>query len=328
MTILKARRNVLLAAMLLSAGLNQVHAQSDAGSKFPTKTIKLVVGFAPGGGTDSAARTIAMKMAEILGQPVVVENRAGAGGNIACEIIARAAPDGYTIGLANIGSLAVNPHVQGGTSYNTLKDFEMISGGVSFSNVLVVRSDSPIKNLTEFIQAGQNKDKPLFYGTAGIGSAGHLSGELFRIRSGMNTEHINYKGGGPVMTDLLGGNIEAVYASAPTAVPMIKAGRLRGLAVTGAQRAQSLPDIPTIAELGFPGYQATNWYGFIAPAHTPKDIVNKLNQSIVAALNDPATKERLLSHGMEPDPTTPEAFTNFVKSEYDTWGKVVKELKL
>ena len=318
----------LFAVILLGLGLNTAQAQSDAASKFPTKTIKLVVGFAPGGGTDSSARTIAMKLSELLGQTVVVENRAGAGGNIACEIIARATPDGYTIGLANIGSLAVNPHVQGGTSYNTLKDFEMISGAVAFSNVLVVRADNPIGNLDEFIKAGQNKDKPLFYGSAGIGSAGHLSGELFRMKAGMNTEHINYKGGGPVMTDLLGGNIEAVFASAPTAVPLIKGGKLRALAVTGAQRAQSLPDVPTIAELGFPGYQATNWYGFIAPANTPKDIIDKLNKAIVTALNDPATKERLLNSGMEPDPTTPEAFTAFVKQEYETWGKVVKELKL
>lgn len=318
----------LFAVILLGLGLNTAQAQSDAANKFPTKTIKLVVGFAPGGGTDSSARTIAMRMSELLGQTVVVENRAGAGGNIACEIIARAAPDGYTIGLANIGSLAVNPHVHGGTSYNTLKDFEMISGAVAFSNVLVVRADNPIGNLAEFIQAGKNKDKPLFYGSAGIGSAGHLSGELFRMKAGMNTEHINYKGGGPVMTDLLGGNIEAVFASAPTAVPLIKAGKLRALAVTGAQRAHSLPDVPTIAELGFPGYQATNWYGFIAPANTPKDIIDKLNKAIVMSLNDPGTKERLLNSGMEPDPTTPEAFTTFVKKEYETWGKVVKELKL
>jgi len=323
-----SKLKTLLAVVLFGVGLNPALAQNESSTRFPTKTIKLVVGFAPGGGTDSSARTIAMKMSELLGQSVVVENRAGAGGNIACEIIARATPDGYTIGLANIGSLAVNPHVQGGTSYNTLKDFEMISGGVAFSNVLVVRSDNPIKSLSDFVKAGQSKDKPLFYGSAGIGSAGHLSGELFRMKTGMNTEHINYKGGGPVMTDLLAGNIEAVFASAPTAVPLVKSGRLRALAVTGAQRAQALPDVPTIAELGYPGYQATNWYGFIAPAHTPREIIDKLNKVIVTALNDPATKERLLNSGMEPDPTTPQAFADFVRQEYGTWGKVVKELKL
>ena len=313
-------------ALMIGLCITSAQAQSDA-SKFPIKPIKLVVGFAPGGGTDSAARTIAVKVSELLGQTVVVENRAGAGGNIACETVARATPDGYTIGLANVGSLTVNPHMPEGTSYNPLKDFEMISGGVAFSNVLVVRADSSIKTLSEFIQAGQDKDKPMFYGSAGIGSAGHLAGELLKSSSGMTTEHINYKGGGPVMTDLLGGNITAVFASAPTAVPLVNAGKLRALAVTGKQRSKALPDVPTVAEQGYPGYQATNWYGFIAPAKTPAAIVEKLNQAIVTALKDPMTIERLLNAGMEPDPSTPKEMREFVASEYETWGKVVKGFK-
>jgi tripartite-type tricarboxylate transporter receptor subunit TctC len=306
--------------------LGSAQAQSDA-SKYPNKTIKLIVGFAPGGGTDSAARTIAIKVSELLGQTVVVENRAGAGGNIACEAVARAAPDGYTIGIANIGSLAVNPHMPDGTTYNPLKDFEMISNGVAFSNVLVVRADSSIKTLAEYVKAGQDKNKPMFYGSAGIGSAGHLAGELLKNSSGMTTEHINYKGGGPVMTDLLAGNITAVFASAPTAVPLVNGGKLRALAVTGAQRSKALPDVPTVAEQGYPGYQATNWYGFIAPAKTPPAIIEKLNQAIVTALKDPLTIERLLNAGMEPDPTTPKEMREFVAKEYDTWGKVVKGFK-
>lgn len=320
--------SALIAGALLSINFTCAQAQNDAITRFPAKPIKLVVGFAPGGGTDSSARLIAIKLSEILGQTVIVENRAGAGGNIACEIIARSAPDGYTIGLANVGSLTVNPHLQGGTSYDTLKDFEMISGGVSFSNVLVVRADNPVQSLSDFVKAGQRKDSPLFYGSAGIGSAGHLAGELFRMQAGMTTEHINYKGGGPVMTDLLAGNIQAVFASAPTAVPLIRSGKLRALAVTGADRAKSLPEVPTVAEQGYPGYQATNWYGFVAPAHTPKAIVDKLNQAVVAALKDPQTADKLLNIGMEPDPTTPAQMRSFVKQEYDTWGKVVKDLKL
>lgn len=317
-----------LAVTFIALGVSCVQAQSSAETKFPTKPIKLVVGFAPGGGTDSAARTIAIKVTELLGQTVVVENRAGAGGNIACEIVARATPDGYTIGLANIGSLAVNPHMPGGTTYDTLKDFEMISNGVAFSNVLVVRADSAIQNLAQFVKAGQDKANPLFYGSAGIGSAGHLSGELLKNRAGMTTEHINYKGGGPVMTDLLGGNITAVFASAPTAVPLVNSGKLRALAVTGTQRAKALPDVPTVAEQGYPGYRATNWYGFIAPAKTPVAIIEKLNQAIVTALKDPQTVERLLTAGMEPDPTTPEQMRQFVQQEYQTWREVVKGMKL
>ena len=166
-------------------------AQTDSAERFPTKPIRLIVGFAPGGGTDSAARMIAVKLSVLLGQSVVVENRAGAGGNIACEAIAKATPDGYTIGLANVGSMAVNPHMPGGTSYQPLKDFEMISGGVTFGNVLVVRADSPIKTLADFIAAAKDKDKPLFYGSAGLGSAGHLAGELLQARAGTSAEHIN-----------------------------------------------------------------------------------------------------------------------------------------
>jgi tripartite-type tricarboxylate transporter receptor subunit TctC len=317
----------LLTAAVLSLHLSTVQAQTSAVDKFPNKPIKLVVGFAPGGGTDSAARTIAIKVSSLLGQTVVVENRAGAGGNIACETVARAAPDGYTIGLANVGSLTVNPHMPGGTTYDTLKDFDMISGGVSFSNVLVVRADSPIKTLAQYVKVGSDKDKPMFYGSAGIGSAGHLSGELLKNLTAMNVEHINYKGGGPVMTDLLGGNIQAVFASSPTAVPLVKAGKLHALAVTGAKRAQVLPDVPTVAEQGYPGYQATNWYGFIAPAHTPQVIVDKLNDAITTALKDPATIERLLNAGMEPDPSTPQEMRAFVQQEFETWGKVVQTIK-
>ena len=302
-------------------------AQTESVERFPSKPIRLIVGFAPGGGTDSAARTIAVKLSSLLGQTVVVENRAGAGGNIACEAIAKAAPDGYTLGLANVGSMAVNPHMPGGTSYDPLKDFEMISGGVTFGNVLVVRSDSPIKTLAEFIAAAKDKDKPLFYGSAGLGSAGHLAGELLQSRAGTMAEHINYKGGGPVMTDLLAGNIQAVFASAPTAVPQIKGGKLRGLAVTGAKREASLPDVPTMAEQGFPKYQATNWYGFIAPARTPAAIVTKLNQAIVTSLHDTLTLERLNGAAMAADPMTPQEMRDFVALEYETWGQVVRAIK-
>lgn len=307
--------------------VSNAFAQAESVERFPTKPIRLIVGFAPGGGTDSAARTIAVKLSALLGQPVVVENRPGAGGNIACEAIARASPDGYTLGLANVGSMAVNPHMPGGTTYQPLKDFEMISGGVTFGNVLVVRADSPIKTLADFIAAAKDKDKPLFYGSAGLGSAGHLAGELLQARAGTVAEHINYKGGGPVMTDLLAGNIQAVFASAPTAVPQIKGGKLRGLAVTGDKREASLPDVLTIAELGFKNYQATNWYGFIAPARTPADIIQKLNQAIVASLHDAATLERLNGAAMAADPTTPEQMRAFVAQEYETWGKVVRTLK-
>lgn len=323
--------NKLLQAGLVVATLGVsafAHAQATAPAAFPSKPIRLLVGFAPGGGTDSAARTIAVKLSELVGQTVVVDNRPGAGGNIAADAVANAIPDGYTIGLANIGSLAVNPHMPDGTPYKTLKDFAMITNGVTFGNVLVVRTDSNIKTLADYIAAAKNKDKPLFYGSPGLGSAGHLAGELLQARTGTSAEHINYKGGGPAMTALLAGDIQAIFASAPTAIPQVKGGKLRAIAVTGAKRARALPDVPTIAELGFPGYQATNWYSFVAPARTPDAIVKKLNEALVAALRDPKTIERLETSAMEPDPSTPEQMRAFVEKEYETWGDVVRKLNL
>ena len=316
-----------LLAMCLSASASS-YAQGAAAAAYPAKSVRLLVGFAPGGGTDSAARTVAVKLSELLGQTVVVDNRPGAGGNIAADAVANAAPDGYTIGLANIGSLAVNPHMPDGTPYKTLKDFAMISNGVTFGNILVVRTDSNIKTLADYIAAAKNKEKPLFYGSPGLGSAGHLAGELLQARTGTFAEHINYKGGGPAMTALLAGDIQAIFASAPTALPQVKGGKLRALAVTGAQRSQALPDVPTVAELGFPGYQATNWYSFVAPARTPDAIVKKLNEAIVAALRDPKTIERLETQAMEPDPSTSEQMRAFVEKEYETWGDVVRKLQL
>lgn len=315
-----------LVGMAASMSSNAL-AQTSAAATYPNKPIKLLVGFAPGGGTDAAARTIAIKLTEILGQTVVVDNKPGAGGNIAADLVAKAPGDGYTIGLANIGSLAVNPHMPNGTPYNTLKDFAMLGNGVSFGNVLVVKTDSDIKTFADYLVAAKNADKPLFYGSSGFGSAGHMSGELLKQRANTTAQHINYKGGGPAMNGLLGGEIQAIFASAPTAIPLIKAGKLRALAVTGAKRAADLPDVPTIAELGFPGYLATNWYSFIAPASTPPAIVKKLNAAIVSAINDQATLTRLSAQGMEPDPSTSEEMRAFVTKEYDTWGKVARTLK-
>ena len=259
---------------------------------------------------------------------MIVENRSGANGNIASEALIRSAPEGYTILLASIGALAINPHMPGGTTFNPLKDFTMISLGVTFPNVLVVNSASSVKNLADYIASGKKgKDVDVFYGSSGSGSTGHLAGELLNIRSGMSAQHVNYKGGGPAMTDLLGNNIQAIFASSPTAVPLVTTGKLRAIAVTSPKRVDSLPDIPTVAEQGFPDYEAMNWYAFVAPPKTPAGVVEKLNRAVVAALKDPATIARLKNMGIYTDPSTPQEMYDYVQKQYDIWGKVVSQVK-
>ena len=215
----------------------------------------------------------------------------------------------------------------GGTSFDPLKDFTYISLGVYFPNVIVVKAESKIKTLQQYIAAGKSKEAEVFYGSSGSGSTGHLAGELLKSRSGMFSQHVNYKGGGPAMTDLLGGNIDAVVASAPTAVPLVQSGKLTALAVTGAVRGKALPDVATVQEQGFPGFDAVNWYAFVAPPGTPRPIVDRLNAAIIGALKDPGTIEKLANVGMETDPSTPEQMAAYVKKQYDLWGEVVKTIK-
>ena len=292
---------------------------------YPTRPVTLVVGFAPGGGTDTVARVMQRKLGEYLGQTIVVENRAGAGGTIAAGVVAKADPDGYTFLLATIAALAVAPHLNSKLPYNPLTDFAPLSMATVSGNVLVVHPSVPAKTLAEFVKLANSRPGGIAYGTYGVGSAGHLAGELFRLTAKANLTHVPYKGGGPAMSDLLGGQIPSVFASATTATPQVKAGKLRALGSTGTKRSAALPDVPTIAEQGYPGYQATNWYAFVAPAKTPKDIVTRLNREIVKTLHDPETHAAILKQGEEPTPSTPEELAQHMASEYATWGRVIKE---
>jgi tripartite-type tricarboxylate transporter receptor subunit TctC len=311
---------VLVAALALVAATGAF-----AQAAFPTRTVTLMVGFAPGGGTDIAARIVAKQLATEFGQQVVVENRAGAGGNIATGAVARAAPDGYLISLATISSLTVQPHINSKLPYDPRRDLAPLTMGVVFANVLVVHPSVPAKTVAEFVALAQAKPGTIGYGTSGIGTTGHLAGELFRMMAKAPIVHVPYKGGGPAMTDLLGGQIPSVFASAPSALPQVKAGKIRALATTGAARSSFLPDVPTIAESGYPGYEAINWYAFVAPGKTPKDIVDRLNRDLVKALGTPEIREQLLNNGMEPQPSTPEELARYMEREYETWGRVVKE---
>jgi tripartite-type tricarboxylate transporter receptor subunit TctC len=295
---------------------------------FPSKPITMVVGFEPGGGTDTVARVVAKFLGDNIGQQVLVENRAGAGGNIAVDYVIKSAPDGYTIVLGNVGALTVNPHLMK-LAYDPLRDLAPVTMAVVFPNIIVTNpSRMPAKTLAEFIKIAKEKPNTVTFGSSGVGGAGHLAGALLEDMAHVELVHVPYKGGGPAMSDLLGGQIPSLFASAPTAVGPVKTGRIRAIATTGPKRSASFPDVPTIAESGYPGYEATNWYGLVAPAKTPKDIIERLNRDFVKTLNAPSVREQLLSHGEEPTPTTPEEFGRFMQREYETWGKVVKEANI
>jgi tripartite-type tricarboxylate transporter receptor subunit TctC len=291
----------------------------------PTHPVTLTVGFAPGGGTDTMARVVAQKLSQDIGQSVVVENRAGAGGNIAAQHIANAPPDGYTIHLSSVGPLTVAPAMQKSLPYDPKKDIAPITMGAVFPNVFVVHPGVPAKTLAELVALAKQKPKELTYASSGVGGAGHLSGELFKQRAGIEMIHVPYKGGGPAMTDLLGGRVTMYPAVPSTALPHVQAGKLRALAVTGLKRLVTMPDVPTVAESGYPGFEAVNWYCFVAPGKTPKEIIDFWNRAIVKALNDPQVKAELAKHELDPAPGTPEELARYIDSETEKWGKVVRE---
>jgi len=296
-----------------------------AQAAFPSRPISMVVGFAPGGGTDITARIIAKKLGENIGQQVLVENRAGAGGNIATDLAARAAPDGHTILLGNVGSLTVAPHMVANLPYNPQRDLEPITLAVTFGNVLVVNPSMPAQTLADYLKLANAKPDTMGFGTSGIGGTGHLAGELLRSMSKASLVHVPYKGGGPAMADLLGGQIPSAFASAASAIPHIKTGKVRALATTSPRRSPFLPSVPTIAESGYPGYEATNWYAYLAPGKTPRDIVARLNRELVKVLGAEDVLAQLAKSGMEAIPSTPEELARHIERELAVWGRVVRE---
>ena len=299
-----------------------------AQANFPSRPVTLTVGFAPGGGTDTAARIIAKKLSENIGQSVVVENRAGAGGNIAAQHIAQVAPDGYTIHLTSVGPMTVAPAMTKDLPYDPKRDIAPLTMGVVFPNVMVVHPGVPAKTLAEFVALAKSKPGQVNYASSGIGGAGHLSGELFKQAARIDLIHVPYKGGGPAMTDLLGGRIDMYIAVPSTAQPHIEAGKIRALATTGARRTAAMPNVPTVAELGYRNFEAVNWYAFVAPGKTPRDILDYWNRELVKALKDPAVSTELAKHGLEPQPGTREELAKYIDAETEKWGKVVREAKI
>ena len=299
-----------------------------AAQDFASKPITMVVGFAAGGATDTAARIIAKKLGENLGQSVLVDNRAGAGGNIAHQQVANAAPDGSIILLGSVGPLCIAPHLVAKLPYDPQRDLAPLTMGVSFPNVLVVHAGVPAKSFAEFLALAKAKPGALDYASTGVGSASHLAGEMFKQRAGVDIVHVPYKGGGPAMIDLLAGRITGYYSTPSTAGPHIESGKLRALAVTGLARLPSMPNVPTIAESGFPGFDATNWYAFVAPGKTPKAILDRWNTELVKVLNAPDVRDALNKHGLTPMPGSRDELAATIKRESATWAKVIKDGKI
>ena len=314
---------IVLAALMLAA------SPAAFGQDYPAKQIRFVVPFAPGGSSDIIARSVAGQLSATLGQQVYVENKGGGGGNIAMEEVKRAAPDGYTLILGHIGTLAVNPAMYGAKlPYDPVKDFQPISLLAVVPNVIAVHPDVPIRTLAEFVKAAKDKPGKLNYGSAGNGSAGHLAMEYFKMQSGIDIVHIPYRGTGPMLSDLLGGQLEATFNGIPPIISHIKAGKLRPLAVGSASRVPALGDVPTIAESGFPGFETSQWYGLMAPAGVPRPVIDRLQRAVMMALASDDVKKRISDDGGVIAGGTPEQFATLIAKEKERWAKVVTTAKI
>ena len=315
---------VFLRALVALAGLALAGAGLAQG--FPTKPIRLIVPYPAGGATDFFARLVFPKVGEALGQTVVIENRPGAGTAIGASEVARSAPDGYTLLLGDAGTYAFNPTLYKKLSYDPAKDFAPVSLTGRFALILAVNPGVvKVDSVKEFVAAAKRQPGKIDYGAPGPGSPIHLAMEFFKQRAGLTMTPIPYKGGADAMNDLLGGRISAMFPDIASGLPQIKGGKLRPLAVASAKRVAALPDLPTIAESGYPGFEAWAWQGFVAPAGTPKPVVAKLNGAFAKVMNDPAIKQRLSESGFEPQTSTPEEFARYMKSEIAKWAKVIRE---
>ena len=306
-----------------AAALGTLTLPAFAQSAYPSRPVKFVVPFPAGGPVDTTGRAVAQKLSEYWGQQAIVDNRAGAGGIVGAEIAAKLPADGYNVFVCSIHH-SVLPSLKPRLTYDIEKDFVPVSFGAMFPVVLVAHPDVPVKTVADIIALDKRSPGKLSFGSSGSGGGTHLAGELFNMQAGTKLLHVPYKGSAPAMTDLLGGQVQFMFSDAPTALPQIKAGKVRAIAVASAQRSALLPDVPTVVESGLPGYEAYSWAGFLAPAGTPKDVVQRLSADIGKALSDPQVKQRLYDAGAEAAPTTPEAFGKMLHTEIAKWTKVVR----
>jgi tripartite-type tricarboxylate transporter receptor subunit TctC len=296
------------------------HAQT-----YPNKPIRLVVPFAPGGSSTIVARSVALEMEKGLGQPIVIENKGGGGGNLAMNDVAHADPDGYTLIIGHVGSLAMTPFITPNLGYDVNRDFAPVSLLAKVPNIFVVHESVPAKNLREFVALAKSKPGQLYYGSAGNGSAGHLAMEYLKLVSGMDLQHVPYKGTGPNLVDLVAGRTQATSAGTPPLMPHVKAGKLRVIAVGTPQRLPTLPDVGTVAEQGYPGFEASQWSGINAPAKTAPAIIRRLSEEAAKAANSPAVAERFRADDAEAVGSTPQAYAEFIAQEQARWKEVIQK---
>lgn len=312
----------LAAAVTISSA---VHGLAEAAQAYPTRPIRIVVAYTPAGTTDILARVIGQKMNESWGQPVIIDNRPGANGNIGTEYAAKTQPDGHTFLMTTAGPHGINPSLYRNLGYDAVKDFAAVSLVALVPNILVVHNALPVKDVKGFIAHAKANPGKLSYGTPGVGSTAHLSMELFKAMTGTNIVHVPYKGSAGVLADVMGGQIAATMDNMPAYLPQVKAGKIRALAVSPAKRSPAAPDLPTVAEAGVPGYAASAWFGLVAPAATPKSVIAKLSAETARILQLPDVKTRLEDLGAEPIGSTPEQFTAHIKAEIAKWAKVIKD---
>ena len=314
---------MLLNAILLLLAAACAFTVPAIAQEYPSKPVRIIIGFPPGGATDLVARLMAPRYTALFKQQFIVDNRPGANGVIGSDLAANAAPDGYVIHLATIGSLVLSPATSK-VPYDSLKDFAPISQAVALQNIFIVHPNLPPRTLKELIALARARPGALNFASSGNASPGHLAGELFKSMAKVNLVHVPYKGGGPAMVDLVAGHVEIFVAVISTAVPQVKAGKARALAVTGPRRAAALPEVPTVSESALKGYEATNWYGYVAPPATPRAIVERLHKATLTVLEMPDVRKTLLDQGIEAAPSSPEQFADYIRAETGKWTNVIK----
>jgi len=318
----------MLLYRLLLVALAMANVYPALAETWPTRPIRFIVPFAPGGGGDVVGRIIGQRMSEQLGKPLVIDNRAGGGGTLGCELAAKAAPDGYTLLLGNVGPIAVGPALYPKLAYDPVRDFAPVTMIASFPNLLVANPGLPFKTVPELVAYAKSRPGQLNFASAGAGTSTHLAGELFKSVAGIDVVHVPYKGGAAAMTDIIAGQVAYYFGTMPSSMPLAKAGKLRALAVTSLTRSPAAPEVPTIAESGYPKFETAAWYGLMFPTGTPREIVARTNAATMVVLALPDIRERLVHEGSEPLGSTPAQFGAYIKAEIAKWSGVVKAAHL